>query len=380
MSADAHLDDSSPAPYTVRLFEPDDRESYLELYHTVFGGDGAEWFDWKYGSNPYVESVPTVVAVSEGRVVGAKSGMAFQVGRGDETMLAIQPCDTMVHPEFRRRGLYSEMTEYMKSVFADGEPALFFNFPNEATLAGSLKHGWRVVGEVPAHYRIQDPTAFLTDGRRSARLEAAVRSTTAAARSVTAAVRGATRATRRFLTGGKSPRGISVERHETIPVEALAALYARTVPETYHVVRDETFYRWRFGNPRWTYTTYTASRDGRIEAAAIVGQRLGDLPRDVVLLTDVLPLAPGWAASDVYEPLLARIVTDYRDADAIVAPNAALPPAIRRQFGFRANDVFPLSRMTSPAVLVAYSLSEAVGDDCFEKANWTVEFSDMDTR
>lgn len=380
MSTRARVDDSSSVPYTVRLYEPRDLESYLELYRMVLAEGSPEWFDWKFGSNPYVEDVPTVVAVADGRVVGAKSGMAFRVRRGDETMLAIQPCDTMVHPEFRRRGLYSEMTELMKSAFADGEPALFFNFPNEATLAGSLKHGWRVVGEVPVHYRLQDPTAFLAGGRRSARLGAVVRSAIAAARSVTGAVRGATRATRRFLSGGASPRAVRVERHETVPVAALASLYARTVPETYHVVRDETFYGWRFRNPQWQYTTYTASRDGRVEAAVVVGRRLGDEPQDIVLLTDVLPLAPRWAAPDLYVPLLERIVAEYRDADAIVAPDAALPPAIRRRFGFRANDVFPLSRMTSPDTLVAYPLSETVGDDCFETANWTIEFSDMDTR
>jgi hypothetical protein len=309
-----------------------------------------------------------VVAVAGGKVVGAKSGMAFHVARGGVTMLAIQPCDTMVAADHRRRGLYSRMTEYMKEVHRDGEASMFFNFPNEVTLAGSLKHGWVTVGIVPIHYRIQNPAAFVFDS--GTRLPVLPR-----------AMRAITDRNRRLRERSLGTSGaVRVEGHPSIPVETLAGLYARAVPDRYHVVRDETFYGWRFGNPNWRYTAYTASVDGVAEAAIVVGRRRVPDGQDNALLTDALPLALARAAPEVYDALLARIVADHHDADAIAASGETLPGEVRKRFGFHSNGSFPLSQVTSATTLVAYSLSETVGSDLYDQSNWTVQFSDMDTR
>ena len=134
---------------------------------------GRDWFRWKFERNPYVDHVPIVVAARNGRIVGCRAFFALEMRLRDATRIALQPCDTMVHPDHRRRGLFSRMNELALEYYADRRPAFFFNFPNERSAPGNRKHGWREVGTVPMYYRLQDPTRFLEtriegDGWRTA--------------------------------------------------------------------------------------------------------------------------------------------------------------------------------------------------------------------
>lgn len=355
----------SAADYEVRRYEDRDRPGYLALYDAVLGDASPEWFAWKYENNPFMDHVPTVVATHEGRVVGAKSGLALPVAWGDHRGIAVQPCDVMVHADHRRRGLYSRMTEHMKAVYRDGEPALFFNFPNPETLAGSKKHGWRVVGEVPTHYRIQDPGDYLP-GDGSGPLGTGVRATWRALLGALDSV------------AGKGPP-VTVNRHESVPVETLAALYRWSRPEGYHVPREERFYRWRFGNPRRRYEAYTVGPDDAPTLGCVLG-RSTDGDRSVAALVDVVPASAGDAPTGAYRALLARIRRDHGDADVVAVAGGAIPPSVRRRFGFLSDRSLPLSRVARPTVMVAYPLSDAVGEDVFDRANWRVGLADMDTR
>ncbi|MFC4549611.1 GNAT family N-acetyltransferase, partial [Halorussus sp. GCM10023401] len=158
--SDASVSDTDDA-YAVRLYEPDDRDAYLSLYRRVFGAADATWFDWKYADNPYVDRVPMTVAEADGELVAAKPSLALRLSTPDGPVVALQPCDVMVDADHRRRGLYSRTTELLVEEYADRDPALFFNFPNAKTLAGSLKHGWEIVEEVTTYYRIQHPNRYL---------------------------------------------------------------------------------------------------------------------------------------------------------------------------------------------------------------------------
>ncbi|MFC7070958.1 GNAT family N-acetyltransferase [Halobaculum lipolyticum] len=361
--------------YTIRLFEPGDRDGYLALHREVLGGGSDEWFDWKYVDNPYADHVAVVVATDGDRVVGAKSGMGFEVGRGDERFLALQPGDTMVHPDHRRQGVYSRMTEFMKSTYADAPQALFFNYPNAATLPGSLKHGWSEVGTVTTRYRVADPVGFAGVG--AGPLEDAVGR---AGRAVAGGLLGVPR------LGSRVADGLSVRRHREIPVATLADLYRRAVPDTFHVVRDETYLGWRYGNPRWEYTAYTVERGGRPVLGAVVGVD-DDADPTVASVVDVLPMrgsgtgrADDPARRDAEYALFDRIVAS-SEAGVFAAADGAVSPSTAARFGFLPDTAPPLSWVATPSTLVAYPLDEAVDTPALASLDgWTLGLSDRDTR
>lgn len=362
--------------HAVRLFRPTDRDGYLDLHETVFGHAGDAWFDWKFVDNPYFEHVPVVVALDGDRVIGAKSGVGFEIAHDRLQWRALQPGDTMVHPDYRRQGVYSRMTEFMKRAYGDGPAALLFNYPNHATLPGSLKHGWREVGTVTTRYRVQNPVGFVdpTLGPLSTVAESV-------ARTVTAGVYRLARA--------RAPADdtLTVRRHAVIPTETLADLYRRAVPEVLHVVRDETYLDWRFDNPTWKYTAYTVERAGRPILGAVVGRDTTE-GQSRAALTEVLPLrsgrlhapAGGRARRDAETALLDRVLREFRDVDVLTAAEGTIHGSVFSTFGFLPDTVPPLSAVASPSTLVAYPLTpelERVGFDSLDE--WVVGLGDRDT-
>lgn len=356
--------------YVIRPYEPGDRDDFLDLYDQVLGERDDEWFRWKYEDNPYADHVPMIVATVDGRVVGTKPCFALELRAGSQRVRGYQPADVMVHPDHRRRGLYSRTTERLKSHYRDRDPSLFFNFPNPATLSGSLKHGWQVVENVPTFYRVQRPDALVEDSGRSRLVRA---------------IRPAASAYLRIRDSTIPAENITVGWYDDVPVEPFVELYERAIPSTIHANRDETFYRWRFRNPQWEYEAYVARRGGKAIAGTVVGWRDRG-GTDQVCLIDVAPLesAPGREAGLI--AILKRLLEDRRDAGLVAASGRAVPPALLRRFGFHADDSLPISALTVPTTQVTYPIADDDGHEwtvagraITDPTNWTVTFAEQDT-
>ena len=365
MSQQAESATASDDQYTVRLFEPGDREGYLKLHDATpaYAGGTDEWFRWKFEENPYVDHVPIVAAVTDdGQFVGAKGSFVLPIRNGEETCYSFQMADTMVHPDHRRKGLYSRMTELMKEVYGRREDSISYGFPNEKSLAGSRKHGWRVAKSLETYLRIQRPSALV--GEESS---APVR---LAGRFGTPFVRGYLK----LRDAAASSSDISVERHDGIPAETFAALYRRNVPDELHARRDEQFYRWRFDNPHWEYTAYTAhtaGRDGSPEAGLVVGRNALSNGQNETVVTDAVPLAAE-GRTEAFSALLDRVKADFADADFLAATADTLPASLLGRHGFLSDGAFPLSRLTEWTYLITYPLSEG------PESAWETDARDLD--
>lgn len=339
-------------------------------------GGGREWFAWKYERNPAASRVPIVVATRDGSVVGARPFLPFPMAAGGERTVGLQTCDTVVHVDHRRRGVFSEMTRRAFDHYADREPAFAFHLPNEAARKAYRSLGARAIGTVPTHYRIQRPLALLRDRDElpgSAALDVALTA-------------GAWTYLHAHDAVAPPPDGFRVERHEAVPAGTLARLYRGRVPERLHAVRNEAFYEWRFSNPDWAYRTFTAWRDGRPVAGLVTGTRAeGEI---VTYVTEVVPLGGGddWRAA--VAALLARALDDHDAVDLVAASGWVLPREVLARFGFNADDSLPLSVASDPTVLLVSWLATdggqrppwRVGDvDLRTPESWLLPFSEQDT-
>jgi GNAT superfamily N-acetyltransferase len=369
----SHTGRRRASEYIVRPFEEGDREPFLSLFKQTFTGVATdEWFDWRYVDNPYLDHVPIFVAERDGELAGARPYLAFEMQVDDDRHVALQTCDTMVHPDHRRQGLFTRMTERSVEFYATREPAFTFNVPNALSRPGYLKLGWQVVGDLTTYYRVQHPRAMIGDA------SGAMRYANSAA---TVASRGYLGARDRLLG---IDRTVTVERYFDVPVATLAALYRTGPPDGIHAVRDERFYGWRFRNPNWSYETYVASRSDGPVAAAVVGSRTMKGVA-ATYLTDVVPMAWTDARREALEVLLARIVADHADADVLAFCGEAVPHRTLRAFGFLPDDRLPLSLAASPTVLVSCPLDgtyrqwEVDGRPLDELTSWSLAFCEQNT-
>jgi GNAT superfamily N-acetyltransferase len=358
----------SNVEYDVRQYRADDLEAFLELHEAVFGkGRDREWFAWKYEDNPYVYHVPILVVEQDGDLVGARPFFALELCVNGDRHVALQPGDTMVHPDHRRQGVFTRMNEVAIERYRDRDVSFFFNFPNEKSGAGYLKLGWERVTERPTYYRVHDAAALQGS--------AAGRAASLATRGLQLFLAGYNRLSSRRLD---APDDVTVQRYDSIPAETLAGIEYDRRRSGIHVHRDVRFYDWRFGNPAWEYTAYVGESEGEPIAGVVVGKSTDDAT--VARVTDVTPLPRG-AAADGVEALLKRVVEAHADADLLAAP-PVLPAALASRAGFRRDDRPPLSAVGSTTTHVVRRLgrgTEVDGVDVTDPDNWQLSFAERDT-
>jgi GNAT superfamily N-acetyltransferase len=131
----------------------------VTLFNLVFSTNrGIRMWEWKHLRNPLnPPQLQIVVAVDGERIVGARPLMLANMRVGSEILKAGQPCDTMVHPDYRRQGLLSKMNDLAIEHARAMGLSLFYNFPNPFSSPGYLKQGWEKLIPLESLMRLEDP-------------------------------------------------------------------------------------------------------------------------------------------------------------------------------------------------------------------------------
>lgn len=363
------------AAYQIRQYRPEDRAGVLELDSLVWDRDrGHEWFDWKYESNPYIDHTPVFVVRNGQEVVGARPFMAFEMRTGDRTVTALQPSDTMVHPDHRRRGLFTRMTERAIEFYEDSDVAFFFNFPNRASLGGYEKLGWRTIEGKRTFYRVQNPDAFVpryTNGGTSKVLGLVLNPL----------VKGYNDLQR---PEESTASDVTTETVTGVDVETLSTLYERRPPDRLHAERTPEFYEWRFSSPVWSRSTYVARVDDEPVAAMIARRRRTNDAVTVSQIVEVVPMTGGERWHEAISALLERTLDDHVSSDLIAIAGSVVPSDLLTDYGFHADDRLPLSKLSGHRCTLA---ARPVGDDSWtvddyrldQPSNWLLTYAERDT-
>ncbi|WP_323173507.1 GNAT family N-acetyltransferase [Natrialba sp. PRR66] len=350
--------------YSVRRYKRGDRDGILSLFEKQWGDRlSAAWFDWKFVDDPYLSHVPITLAERNGKIVAVQGYIPSPVRWKNQIISALKPVDAVVHPDHRRQGLYSLITEAAINEYLDREPAFFFNFPNVASLGAQKKLGWSEIDVIPMYYRLQRPHEMLTTERVPAPLE---QSLTVAARAYLS-VRG------RFSSKSSN---FDVTRYSSVPGDLLESLYESHVPQRFHAYREAQYYHWVFDAPNYDHTIYVAHRDDRPVAALITRTESGQ----AVKIMETLPMT---ADHEAFADLLAAAVADNKAAGVITVSNRILPPKLLERFGFVSNQNPVLSRAGTPTYLAARPLwrddeSAPISPRTLtESENWRVSFLEV---
>jgi len=325
--------------YVVRPYEARDAAAVAALYRRIWGTDvSPAWVD-HHVSTPYLDGPALVVAAADGSVVGARPFVPFPVRGGGADAVGLHLSDLMVHPEHRRNGLFTRMTERVVDAHAD-DAAFTLNFGNAKSAPGYRKMGFTEVGAGPERYlRVQRPGRFVRErlGPRVGGLAAPL-----ADRAIAGYHR--VRALARPATGG-----YRVASRDGLPADLLADLYERDPPARLHLRREPALYRWLDGHPGWEHETYVA-RDGDGPAAALVVQRRAESDPETRWLFDAVPLPDGNEHTGAFTALLAAAVDAHADAAVLIVSGLVyehlLPARVRGWFGFHGTANPLLARFT----------------------------------
>jgi hypothetical protein len=120
-------------PFVYRAAAPADRPALLRLFSAAFGetADPETW-EWKYDRNP--NAATSIVALSEGEIVGFFGGVGTRYRGRDGNVTGIAAADVMTRPLSRRLGRKSLFVELGLEFFrmaADAGAPFVFGFPNE---------------------------------------------------------------------------------------------------------------------------------------------------------------------------------------------------------------------------------------------------------
>lgn len=363
--------------YVIRPFEERDAEAFCSLYSTVFeDSKSLEAFHWKYSDNPFVDEPPIFVAEAEstGELVGARPHFALELQNDAWTGLGLQPCDTMVHPDHRRRGLFQRMTLTALDYYRGRAPLLMFNFPNEMSRPGYLKLGWKIVGNVGVSFRFHDLKRTATNmfservGQLAGILDAPLRLLLSELDDVR---------TRSTLDEGRFSSGSRVEVSRSAPSSALAELPGPP-GEKIRVNRDERYFEWRYENPETEYEFYEHWRDESLEAVVVTNTETSN-GVEMVSIVDAMGRGHG---DNSWHRLLSKITRENEDADVVRLFDGTIPRRVTRRFGFVSKTAFPLSLVADQTQLVAYPLfaadDEITRTNIFSIDNWELSLGAYD--
>ncbi|MCP4579552.1 MAG: GNAT family N-acetyltransferase [Deltaproteobacteria bacterium] len=139
----------------IRPYRHGDEKQILKLRRTVFGDlDPVRLKEftwrWQFQNNPSGKAF-CFLAESNGEIVGQYVTIPSRFSiHGKDAILAFS-CDTMIHPGFRRQGMFSALaSELYDSLEIHPTISLVWGFPNDRSLPGFTgKLGWRMLPTIP---------------------------------------------------------------------------------------------------------------------------------------------------------------------------------------------------------------------------------------
>lgn len=101
--------------------------------------DTLDWLKWKYYSSPFGDCIVVMAYSQEGELAGEISFGKYEFVDNGKIIKAIYSYQTMVHPNFQRKGLFSSLTKKVIEIAKEQNIDVIFNFPNYNSYQPFLK-------------------------------------------------------------------------------------------------------------------------------------------------------------------------------------------------------------------------------------------------
>ena len=156
--------DAQPNTWSMRAYRHGDECGIRELFRLVFGQElSAEQWNWMYRDNQTGLISITLAEGADGQLAGHYAVRPVRMKIGDEVQMGTLSLDTMVHPDYRRQGMFTKLAKHLYAELASQGIPLTYGFPNKNSYHGCFtKLDWvDLVGRLPLYVKVLNPTAVL---------------------------------------------------------------------------------------------------------------------------------------------------------------------------------------------------------------------------
>ncbi len=181
-----------------------------------------ELFEWKYEKNPYVEKPLCYLAFDGETIVGHRGFVLQKFFTGEEDYLIGTPGDSMVHPDHRRKGIFSKLVDFSTEDIVNRSMIDIFTSlsTTRATTKATERYGYVPVGERKKLYRFSMKKLFQAKYKSGIDLNTRI---------------------------SGEERGFTIETTNELKIDDIVELMkTSTNDKKLRNLRNREFYRWRF--------------------------------------------------------------------------------------------------------------------------------------
>lgn len=250
--------------WSVGPYRDGDDEEILALFNSGFGQQRtlATW-RWRFRDNPAGGPLASVARHREdGRIVGTYLCLPFGLDLDGERVPAAQVVDLVVHPDFRKQGMFEAMAHHSYAMLEGMGCRVQVAFPNPTAM--SYPGFTRTLGWAPVALlrRYSARLDFERPLRRVLRAAAPARGLNAVLRALLGPL----------LAGGSGAAGgeFRFTRSRTLPDDYEGLWQACRGSLGLSFWKDAAYLRWRYDeNPDHEFTYSTLHRSGKLVALAV---------------------------------------------------------------------------------------------------------------
>jgi GNAT superfamily N-acetyltransferase len=240
---------SAAIPTSVRAYRDGDEPAIVALFESAFGRQiSIDHWRWKFKHAGW--SLPNVwLAVAEERPVFQCGGIPIPFQLGSRRVTQMHVCDVMTAPDFRRRGLHTQVSRHAYDFWREQGVAFVSGMPNENWGKTASALGWRPLFRLQWLMRPLRPEAFIV---RRLGLPFAPRA------SLLGPLWGAV-----WRTGARRDAAVTTEA-VTAAGKEFDQIWNRCREDyCFSIIRDAAWVQWRFlSPPTQPYRVVLARREG----------------------------------------------------------------------------------------------------------------------
>jgi GNAT superfamily N-acetyltransferase len=250
--------------FSLASYQVGNEAQIISLFTTVFSGSKSlEHWRWQFEANPYGRVFSGLAWSDKGRLVGQCAVMPVDLNLMGRRIKAGQALDTMVHPDFRNRGIFERTAQYCIEQLQEAGHVLVYGFPNRQAYPGWMrKLGWQRVA-YSTHYQMR--LSIYSAVRRTPWLSWLAKLTDVFYRGLVAAET----AWRRYLLR-RNLGVLTCIVTGRVPAAYEELWQSLRAYEVLSIWKDVEYFRWRYDQkPKGDYRYYFLEREGRIEALCV---------------------------------------------------------------------------------------------------------------